>query len=368
MGHPTGSLDDDRRPPTTGLSEALKSVRDALVARWSEKVKAEVAAAPLPAVELTDHMPAFVDELIEAAGAPSQALPSAPAAQHGSQRLRLGFNVGEVVREYGLLQACIFELVSGTGYSLQTADLVLIGHVLNQGIAEAISQYVLQRDTELERQASEHLGFMAHEVRNGLSASLLNYELLRPLAVPESRAAIERLGRNLRSVAEVVDNALTQSWLRMGVEPERREVPIRAFLEEILRDAAAVAQDRRLQLESTLPSDLVVAADPRLLRSAVTNLLTNAVKFSPRGSTITLRAAAREDRLSIEVQDACGGLPPGRAEELFSPLVQRHRDRSGFGLGLAIVQQAAEAHGGTARARDLPGVGCVFSLDLPLVR
>jgi signal transduction histidine kinase len=71
--------------------------------------------------------------------------------------------------------------------------------------------------------------------------------------------------------------------------------------------------------------------------------------------------------LCIEVADQCGGLPPGRAEELFTPLVQRHGDRSGFGLGLAIVLQAAEAHGGTAKVHDVPHVGCVFSLDLPLL-
>ncbi|HEX9102683.1 MAG TPA: HAMP domain-containing sensor histidine kinase, partial [Polyangia bacterium] len=68
----------------------------------------------------------------------------------------------------------------------------------------------------------------------------------------------------------------------------------------------------------------------------------------------------------IEVQDQCGGLPPGKTEELFSPFVQKGADRSGFGLGLAIARQAAESHHGTVKVANLPGVGCVFTIDLPV--
>jgi signal transduction histidine kinase len=66
----------------------------------------------------------------------------------------------------------------------------------------------------------------------------------------------------------------------------------------------------------------------------------------------------------IEVADGCGGLAPGKAEELFTPLVQRGEDRSGFGLGLSIALQAAEAHNGTIKVRDVPGTGCAFVIDL----
>jgi signal transduction histidine kinase len=135
-----------------------------------------------------------------------------------------------------------------------------------------------------------------------------------------------------------------------------------------VQDLGAGARDRTVRLAVDLPHELVIVADPRLLRSAVSNLVTNALKFSPPGSTVTVRASAPEGQLVVEVADQCGGLPPGKAEELFAPLVQRHENRTGFGLGLAIVLQAAQAHGGTARVRDLPGVGCVFTLELPLVR
>jgi hypothetical protein len=69
--------------------------------------------------------------------------------------------------------------------------------------------------------------------------------------------------------------------------------------------------------------------------------------------------------VTIEVADACGGLPPGKVDDLFAPLVQRGENRSGFGLGLAIARQAVEAHGGSIDVRDDPGDGCVFTIELP---
>ena len=72
------------------------------------------------------------------------------------------------------------------------------------------------------------------------------------------------------------------------------------------------------------------------------------------------------DRVVIEVEDSCGGLPPGRAEELFSPFVQTASDRTGLGLGLTIARRAAVRLGGQLTVQDLPGKGCVFTLDLPV--
>jgi signal transduction histidine kinase len=281
------------------------------------------------------------------------------------QRYRLGFDVGEVIREYGLLHECILDAVTEAGHTLGLEDHRLIASALSDGVKEAVSQYVKQRDAELEREASAHIGFIAHEVRNGISAAWLTY--LRMRQQHGQDASIDRLGRGLRGVAEVVDNALVQAWLGMGVEPSLQELPIRALLEELGLDLGADAQDRRVQLRLELPAELTISADRRLLRSAVSNLLTNALKFSPPGSTVTLHAWTAAGRLLVEVEDQCGGLPPGRAEELFSPLVQRHGNRFGFGLGLAIVLQAVQAHAGTAKVRDVPHVGCVFSLDLPVM-
>jgi hypothetical protein len=78
---------------------------------------------------------------------------------------------------------------------------------------------------------------------------------------------------------------------------------------------------------------------------------------------LTTRTTA--DRVLFEIEDECGGLPPGKIDDLFIPFKQRGADRSGVGLGLSICLKAAKANGGEIHVRDLPGKGCVFTLDLP---
>ena len=83
---------------------------------------------------------------------------------------------------------------------------------------------------------------------------------------------------------------------------------------------------------------------------------------------MSLEVEVTDDRVRFAIADECGGLPPGDAEELFRPFVQRGNDRTGAGLGLAICRKAAIASGGALHVRDVPGKGCVFTLDLPRAR
>jgi len=80
---------------------------------------------------------------------------------------------------------------------------------------------------------------------------------------------------------------------------------------------------------------------------------------------VTLRVGASAERVLIEVQDECGGLPGGNIDELFRPFEQRGTDRTGLGLGLAFSRWGAEANRGRLYARTLPGRGCIFPVDLP---
>jgi signal transduction histidine kinase len=111
---------------------------------------------------------------------------------------------------------------------------------------------------------------------------------------------------------------------------------------------------------------LAVDGDPQLLTSAVMNLLHNAFKYTPPGGTVTLGARAQAERLLVEVQDECGGIPE-RKSDLFQAFGDRRgTDRSGLGLGLSIARQAVRASAGEIHVRNMPGKGCVFTIDLPL--
>lgn len=114
-----------------------------------------------------------------------------------------------------------------------------------------------------------------------------------------------------------------------------------------------------------LDPQLVVHADRQMLGSALSNLLQNAFKFSPRDAHVSLTVQVDAGRTLFDVADECGGLPEGDVEDLFRPFEQRGGDRTGIGFGLSISRRAVEANGGHIRVRNLPGHGCVFTIDLP---
>jgi signal transduction histidine kinase len=157
---------------------------------------------------------------------------------------------------------------------------------------------------------------------------------------------------------------LVEVKLRDGVLAQRQEVSIRKLVGEIVEDAAAEAAEKRIGIRTELSAERV-SADYKLLHSALSNLLRNAIKFTNDEGVITLRARSADHRVLFEVEDQCGGLPEGTVHKLFDPYVQVGRDRSGFGLGLAIAKQAVDAHDGDLRVHNLPPHGCVFLLELP---
>jgi signal transduction histidine kinase len=97
------------------------------------------------------------------------------------------------------------------------------------------------------------------------------------------------------------------------------------------------------------------------------NLVQNAFKFTRSNSLVSLTTHATADRVVIEIADECGGLGAGDTENLFRAFEQRGSDRTGLGLGLTISRRGVEMCGGELRVRDLPGTGCVFTVDLPRI-
>src|SRR5580704_5143989 len=185
------------QPGGGNLYQVLTERRADLITRWSDRLRGAVAGTPLQRTELLDHMPAFIDEVIRALYPEAVPLPasSAHAEEHGEQRLRLGFDVAEVVREYGALHECILQIAGEAGLVVSFRDQEVVARLLNAGIADAVFQYVKHRDLEMQRQASEHLGFIAHELRNPVAAAQLAFRRLRG-DLKESRT-LEILERNL---------------------------------------------------------------------------------------------------------------------------------------------------------------------------
>ena len=194
---------------------------------------------------------------------------------------------------------------------------------------------------------------------------MLTFQILRSGTVGLSGSTSALLGRSLERLAVLVDSSLSQVRLDANVNACRR-TSVRSFIEEVEVSAALEAHSHGLTLSvATVEPGVDVLVDRPLLAAAVANVLQNAFKFTRPGSHVALRASSTPERVLIEVQDECGGLAAGTAEELFRPFEQRGTDRAGLGLGLSISRKSVEASGGEIHMRSLPGVGCIVAIDLP---
>jgi signal transduction histidine kinase len=143
-------------------------------------------------------------------------------------------------------------------------------------------------------------------------------------------------------------------------------ISVADFIYDVKISASLEADLRRCSLTvPVIDPTLAVDADRDMLFSAVGNLLQNAFKFTRDRTDIKLNAYAEADRVLISVEDSCGGLAPGVEETMFLPFTQNGTDKSGVGLGLAICRRCVEVNNGVLNVRNIPGSGCVFTIDLP---
>jgi signal transduction histidine kinase len=348
------------------LNEFLSANRDAILARAREKVAARLAPRATDD-ELNTGIPLFLDQLITAMR-PSPAVSDAighSATEHGGDLLERGFTVAQVVHDYGGICQAATELADETKAPITAAEFHTFNACLDDAIAQAVTEYGRQRERAITEQGTARSGELVHELRNALGSAMLAFETISAGHVGRSGSTAALLGRSLRRLGQLIDSSVAQVRLEAGLRTRER-ISMRRFIEEVEVGATMEANARGLTLAVTpVPEWVAVNADPPLLAAAVANLLQNAFKFTRPGGHVSLRTSVKDGRVSIEVQDQCGGLPPGRAEELFHRFEQRSSDRTGLGLGLSISRRSVEADGGTVRVRDMPGIGCVFTVELP---
>jgi signal transduction histidine kinase len=167
---------------------------------------------------------------------------------------------------------------------------------------------------------------------------------------------------------DLLDTTIAEVRLSAGTHEQKR-LSVARLLENAEGAAALEAAQREIGLSFATrpPAEVAVHADPQLLSSALTNLLQNAFKYTIPHGKVAVRTIVGDGLVSIEVEDECGGLPEGNAEVLFTPFgPRRGKDRTGLGLGLDISRKAVKACGGEIRVRNLPGKGCIFSIELPV--
>ena len=353
------------------LQQFLITHRTRLIDRTRAKVS--LRSAPRPTEEeLTNGVPMFLTQLGEAlklAGSSPKADLQivASAAKHGRDMLNRGYTVAQVVHDYGDVCQAVTELAVEVKEPIPTEEFNILNRCLDNAIAEAVTEYGRHQEQRSSLKATEHLGHLAHELGNLVSGAMLSFEALKTGKVGIGGSTAKFLERSLQDIHDLIHRSLSEVRLESG-STEKEQVRVKEFMEVVEVGAAIGARNRDIHL-TIAPVDpkLMVQADRQLLASAVGNLLQNAFKFSRPQGYVVVNTYGTTERVRIEIEDECGGLPPGKAEELFLPFKKRGDDRTGMGLGLAISRRAVEENGGLLSVRDASGKGCVFILDLPRI-
>jgi signal transduction histidine kinase len=264
-------------------------------------------------------------------------------------------------------------LADATG---RTVDLEVSRTLLDEGTEHAYAVYVVHdvsRHAEVNRLREQLLYSVAHELRGPLTVLDNALEILdaefEQLPADEFRAVIGAARRTSNRMRLLMEDLLSAGSIQSGhfvVAP--RPTPLAAIVDEAVEAVAPTLESRGQELVRQLPGTRAsVLADQRYARQVLTNLLTNASKYSPEHSIIRIRAEPAGTMLRISVEDQGPGIPPEHRAGLFERFyrVRADADAPGIGLGLAIAKGIVEAHGGSIGVDSEVGRGTRVWFTLP---
>lgn len=379
------------------IAAILRTRRDRILDRWISLVLDDERvphAREISREELLDFVPVLLDQVISAlevldpsvnpvvAGNDDVALSA--AIRHADHRFEQGYTLAEVIRELAHFRAALSESCEDAetplGGPAGRLAHALIDHAIGGG-AETIERNQRARAVcekkEAERIAAVKDAFLSrvsHELRTPLNVILGWAQLLRarPNLDPQVGSALATMERNAILQARLVDDLLDLARMRnKKMSLLLRPVDPLAALRAAIESSRPMAASKQIELEAKIsPGVLQMSGDFDRLHQIFTNLLDNAVKFTSPGGRVVVSARYDAGRVRVCVQDTGVGIEPHVLPTLFDEYRQADPQAGararGLGLGLAIVRELAELHGGRAYAEsDGLGHGSTFFVELP---
>ncbi|HEX3770901.1 MAG TPA: ATP-binding protein, partial [Polyangiaceae bacterium] len=261
-------------------------------------------------------------------------------------------------------------------FAIDVTDQVLARDAAEKAARERArlldSERAARAEAEVANRAKDDfLATVSHELRTPLNAILGWTVVARRQAPPELERALSIIERNARAQTRIIEDVLDVSRIVGGkLRLDMAAVDVAAAIEGALETVRPEAEAKGVKLTADVGSVGVIAADGDRLQQVVWNVLTNAIKFTPDGGVVELAAARLGPRIVIRVTDTGEGIEPSFLPHLFEPFRQADgsttRRHGGLGLGLAIVRQLVQAHGGTIRAESEGAhKGSTFTIEIP---
>jgi len=224
---------------------------------------------------------------------------------------------------------------------------------------------------QLKNQVSEMKEQVYRAVAHDLRAPLLGLQgyiyILSSGQVSEQERQdyLARMAEAAQNLSAMLEDVLAVSRVETGMTlPQREQVSVAPLVENVLHTQQPIAQSKKLTLTNSVPNQLVAWADPKLLQRILSNLISNAVKFTDTGF-IKINGGENEKNIWISVQDSGKGMTKEQTEQVFEKFRQVDQHAEGYGLGLFISRQLARAHGGDLNVQSIVNKGSTFTLQLP---
>jgi signal transduction histidine kinase len=321
------------------LIEFIGAHRDELISRTRAMVASRLAPRPTEE-ELMSGVPLFLDQLAETlrfAGPSTSEAMDRTATMRGAAMMGRGYSVAQVVRDYGDICQAVTELAMELDTPITPGEFHTLNLCLDNGIAEAVTEYVRLQDQSRAAGEVERSGALAHELRNRVSAAQMGFQAIRSGRAPSNGSVAALVTRSLRGLASLINRSLVEIRVDSGITRSLR-VEISDLLHDVGVEGLLEANAHGVTFNvAPVARGAQVNADREVLAGALANLLQNAFKFTRSGGHVTLEARVVGRRLEIDVADECGGLPPGKMGELFEAFKQHGSNRSVFTIDLPLA-------------------------------
>ena len=266
------------------------------------------------------------------------------ATQYGGRLFGLGFTVSELVHAYGAVCQAVKEIAAERRAAFTPQDYELLNHFLDVAIAAAVSEYQRRGKEEIVRRDMTHVGGLAHELTNTVSAARMAFQIIREGSVGVRGRTADVLQRSLIRIRDLIERTVAEIRLQTEAKPVLETVHLADVFDQLLPLLTMEAGKRQEILDIAVDRGIDAEADRQLLTSAVSNIAQNAIKYTHPNGHVSVRAHRADGRVIIDVEDECGGLPPGAEEMLFKP----------FERAVTIVQ----VWGSGFRSRPVPWTRC----------
>ncbi len=364
-------------PPTTGakpsprIDQMIRSNRERIIREWEQRVRKEVApAAHLSHPILIDTLPANLDQLEQVFNPETSQETltdsNSVAWEHGDERARLTeYEIASVVLEYQILRQILIDTLTEER-ELSAEEARQVHTSMDLAIQEAVQAFLKTQ----ARFREQYVAALAHDLRNPLNIASMAAEII--LADPKDSKEIALLATKIieshSQIDEMIQSLLDVSRVRAGHRPELilNQEDMRKIVADVILRFSSQYGDRFPFHGPSVKGHW----DRRALRRALTNLLTNALKYGERDTPIAVTIDRAHERVQVSVHNFGDPIPLEDHELIFEFFHRSksaiEKDKKGWGLGLALVRSVAESHGGSILVESSREDGTRFTLDLPL--